>query len=202
MIRVKICGITRLEDALFAQDSGADALGFIFYSSSKRYIDPEEAAEITGKLNPFLVKIGVFVNESTDRINDISVLCGLTHVQLHGDENPQIVSEIKRKVIKAINFSDNILDEIKKWRDHDLLIDSGTREIPGGTGKTLPWQELKNLNISKRFILAGGLNINNVAQGIKMLNPLAVDVSSGVEISPGIKDNNLVKRFIEKVKGI
>ena len=202
MIRVKICGITRLEDALFAQESGADALGFIFYKKSKRYIAPEQAATIIKRLNPFLGKVGVFVNEDVHLINEIALLCGLTHVQLHGDEDPGIISGINRNVIKAINFSDNLINEINKWSGFDIMIDSGNMEIPGGTGKTMPWQAFKKLNMDRSFILAGGLNISNVEKGVKMLNPVAVDVSSGVEISPGIKDNNLVKSFIKKVKGL
>ena len=201
MIRVKICGITRLEDALFAEKSGADALGFIFYKKSKRYIDPSKAAVIISKLNPFISNVGVFVNESADTINKIASQCGLTHVQLHGDETEEIAKRIDPIVIKAINFSENILNEIKKWQKYQLLIDSGTREIPGGTGKTLPWDSLKNINIGNHFILAGGLTVKNVKQGIEVLKPMAVDVSSGVEIVPGIKDHNLVKQFIKIVKG-
>jgi len=202
MIRVKICGITRLEDALFAQESGADALGFVFYNKSRRYIEPDKARILIENLNPFILKVGVFVNESADRINEISVMCGLTHVQLHGNERPEIVQIIRRKIIKAVNFSKNFINEAEKWRGHDLLIDSGTKQSPGGTGKTLPWDALKALNIGNSFILAGGLNVHNIEKGIEILNPAAVDVSSGVEVSPGIKDNNLVKQFIEKVKGI
>jgi len=201
MIRVKICGITRLENALFAQESGADALGFIFYKKSKRCIKPDEAAAIISKLNPFISKVGVFVNESVDVINEISSQCGLTHVQLHGDEIVEMAQKINRIVIKAINFSENISVEIEKWQNYQLLIDSGTKEIPGGTGKTLPWDSLASLNIANQFVLAGGLNTDNVEKGIEALKPVAVDVSSGVEISPGIKDHNLVKQFIEKVKG-
>jgi len=201
MTRVKICGITRLEDALFAEESGADALGFIFYRKSKRYIEPEQAGQIIAQLNPFVAKVGVFVNENVKIINDVASKCGLTHVQLHGNELPEIVSEIDKTVIKALNFSKMLVQEVNIWKDFDLMIDSGNRETPGGTGKTLPWNALKDLKINKPFILAGGLNLHNVEQGLEMLRPVAVDVSSGVETAPGIKDLHKISQFIKKVKG-
>jgi len=201
MTRVKICGITRLEDALLAQESGADALGFIFYSKSKRYIDPEKAADIISRLNPFIMKVGVFVNENVSGINNISDQCGLTHVQLHGGESPNIVSRINRSIIKAINFSQNLVSDIALWQGRDILIDSGSKEIPGGTGKTLPWEALQALKLQHPFILAGGLSPDNIEKALAMLSPAAVDISSGVESAPGIKDPELVKQFIEKVKG-
>ena len=200
MIAVKICGITRLEDALAAQESGADALGFIFYEKSKRFITDDNAAKIIKNLNPFIAKVGVFVNESSDKINEISAHCGLTHIQLHGTESPETVKHINRIVIKAINYTDNLSREISMWQGHPLLIDSGSKDIPGGTGQTLPWDVLKNLNIDRPYILAGGLTVNNIELALKMLNPAAVDVSSGVENSPGIKDHRLIKKFIEQVK--
>lgn len=201
MTRVKICGITRLEDALLAQESGADALGFIFYSKSKRYIDPENAADIISRLNPFIMKVGVFVNESVSGINEISTHCGLTHIQLHGGESPDIVSQIKRSIIKAINFSQNLVNDLAIWQGRDILIDSGSKETPGGTGKTLPWEALQALHLQQPFILAGGLSLDNIEKALAMLNPAAVDISSGVERAPGIKDPDLVKQFIKKVKG-
>lgn len=200
MIRVKICGITRLEDALTAQKSGADALGFIFYKKSKRYIEPERAATIIQELNPFISKVGVFVDEDTDVINDIASKCGLTHIQLHGQESVSIAQKIHKGIIKALNYDEHLIQKINEWQDYDLLIDSGTKDHPGGTGKTLPWEAIKDIVKNYNFILAGGLNPENVSQAIKILDPPAVDVNSGVEISPGIKDHNLVKQFIRKVK--
>jgi len=200
MIAIKICGITRLEDALVAQESGADALGFIFYDKSKRFIKKDNAAKIIKNLNPFIAKVGVFVNTPADIINEVSDYCGLTHVQLHGSEPAETVKNINRVVIKALNFSENLLSEIKLWQNHALLIDSGSKELPGGTGKTLPWDVLKDIKLDRPFILAGGLNISNIEQALNILHPAAVDVSSGVEYSPGIKDHRLIKKFIEKVK--
>lgn len=201
MTRVKICGITRLEDALFAEESGADALGFIFYKKSKRYIEPERAREIIAQLNPFIARVGVFVNENVKIINEVAAQCALTHIQLHGDELPEIVPEIDKVVIKALNFSDKLAEEVSIWKDFNLMIDSGDRQTPGGTGKTLPWHELKDLKINRPYILAGGLNLQNIEQSLEILRPIAVDVSSGVETAPGIKDHRKVSQFIKKVKG-
>lgn len=202
MIRVKICGITRLEDALFAQESGADALGFIFYKKSKRYIEPEKVAKISTILNPFISKIGVFVDEEAEHINKICLQCGLTHVQLHGQESVDLAARIDRVVIKALNYSEQLTDDIRKWNGYNILIDSGTKDLPGGTGHTLPWEKLKDINPDKGIILAGGLNISNVQKAIEIVAPVAVDVNSGVEKSPSIKDHDLVKKIIEIVKGL
>ncbi|KAA3617432.1 MAG: phosphoribosylanthranilate isomerase [Calditrichaeota bacterium] len=200
MMRIKICGITNLTDALFAQESGADALGFIFYKKSKRYIAPEIVKNITSELNPFISKVGVFVNSSADEINSYSALCGLTHVQLHGDEDISFASLINRPVIKALNFSAQLHEEVKVWKNYTLLIDSGDTENRGGTGQTLPWKELTKITGGLRFILAGGLKPANILEAIKITNAAALDVSSGVEKSPGIKDHSLVREFIESAK--
>ena len=202
MIRVKICGITRLEDALYAQESGADALGFIFYKKSKRYIETEQVAKISKELNPFISKVGVFVDEDPALINKICSQCGLTHVQLHGQEPVELAARINRVVIKALNYSEQLSDDIRRWNDYNILIDSGTKDLPGGTGHTLPWEKLKNIKPDHGIILAGGLNVSNVQKAIEIMNPMAVDVNSGVEKSPGLKDHDLVKKIIEIVKGL
>jgi len=200
MIHVKICGITNLEDALFAQDCGADALGFIFYPKSKRYILQQDAKSIIQNLNPFINKVGIFVNTSSNDINEIAADCNLTHIQLHGDETVDFAESIHRPVIKALNFNSQLSAQIDIWSGYSLLIDSGNKETRGGTGNTLPWHELKSIVGDLRIILAGGLKPDNIKHAIKTLNPHTVDVSSGVEKSPGIKDKQLVKKFIEFVK--
>lgn len=202
MVRVKICGITRLEDALYAEESGADALGFIFYKKSKRYTEPSAVASITSKLNPFISKVGVFVNEELEVINRIISECGLTHVQLHGEETIDIADKINGQVIKALNFDDQLSERINMWAKYPLLVDSGSRELQGGTGITLPWDKLKSLINSRPIILAGGLNPENVTNGIKIVNPIGVDVSSGVEKSPGIKNKDLISKFMKIIKTI
>ena len=199
MVRIKICGITRLEDALFAEAVGAHALGFIFYKKSKRYVEPQIAASIIERLNPFISKVGVFVDENINTINQISSDIGLTHAQLHGGETPEIAQKIERPVIKALNFTDTISEKIQLWEKYPILIDSGNAEKPGGTGITLPWDSLKSIIKDRNIILAGGLNPENIISALKVLKPYAVDVSSGVEKSPGIKNKDLIKKFIDNI---
>ena len=200
MTRVKICGITSVKDALFAQDCGADALGFIFYKKSRRYISPEKVKKTILKLNPFISKVGVFVNCSSKKINETATNCGLTHIQLHGDETVEFAESLNRPVIKALNFNKLLLAQVDYWQNYSLLVDSGTNESRGGTGRTIPWRELKKITGDSAIILAGGLTAQNVKEAINIINPSAVDVSSGVEKSPGYKDKALVKQFIESVK--
>jgi phosphoribosylanthranilate isomerase len=199
MIRVKICGITNIKDAIHAQESGADAIGFIFFEKSKRFVKEDDVKSIVKSLNPFICKVGVFVNESAERINKVAEYCGLTHVQLHGEENVELAKSINRPVIRALNFDDSILGNIRKWQEYDLLVDSGNIENRGGTGVPFDWQKFSKLNIQD-FILAGGLHPGNIEDAIKTVKPSAVDVSSGVEKSPGVKDPVLVKELIDKVK--
>lgn len=202
MVRIKICGITRLEDALCAEECGAHALGFIFYKKSKRYIEPILATKIIEKLNPFISKVGVFVNEDIEVIKQIIANCGITHVQLHGDETIDFAAKINNPVLRALNFDDNINQKIKDWEEYPILIDSGTAKKPGGTGKTLPWDSLKSFIKNRKIILAGGLTPENITTAIKIVKPMAVDVNSGVEKSPGIKNRDLIEKFIINVNKI
>jgi phosphoribosylanthranilate isomerase len=199
MIQIKICGITRLEDAITAQESGANAVGFIFYKESKRYVDPVTVKSITEKLNPFICKVGVFVNESTREINAIAKIAGLTNVQLHGDESIDTAKQINYPVIKALYFDNNLPENLKVWQNYNIMVDSGTRDKPGGTGKTLPWKILKELTGDLPMTLAGGLTPENIQEAVRIMRPVAVDVSSGVEKAPGLKERNLIKQFIKNV---
>lgn len=189
----------RLEDALTAQQNGADAVGFIFYENSKRYVDPQMVKSITLQLNPFINKVGVFVNESAANINAISKIAGLTNIQLHGEESIELAQMIDLPVIKVFNMDDSLTENLKIWQEFSVMIDSRDVQMRGGTGKILPWQLLKDIVFDKPIILAGGLNPTNVQEAIRILNPVAVDVSSGVEKSPGVKDRNLIRQFIKNV---
>jgi len=202
MVRIKICGITNLNDAIMAESFGADALGFIFYPASKRFIEAEKAKSIIEQLNPFISKVGVFVNKSVEEINMVSQFCGLTHVQLHGEESVESVVKLEIPVIKALSYDENLDSQLKVWENFSLLIDSGNKIERGGTGKTLPWKSLVPRIKNKKIILAGGLTADNVVEAIKIIKPLAVDVSSGVEKSPGIKDPIKLRKFIERVREI
>lgn len=196
MVKVKICGITNLEDALMAVEAGADALGFVFFSKSPRHIFPEQAAGIIDRLPPFVQTVGLFVNEDSGAVNATADLCGLDLVQLHGEETPEFCREINRRVIKAFRVKDiTSLDEIRNYHVAGCLLDAWSPAAHGGTGKTFNWDMAVAAAASGRIVLAGGLTPENVARAVQTVKPYAVDVSSGVESAPGKKDAELVRRF-------
>jgi len=190
-----------MEDAQAAADFGADALGFIFYKQSKRYIDPEVAKRIISALPPFLTTVGVFVNQDLDEISEIKEMTGIQVAQLHGDETPEFASLLPLEVIKAIRVKDKSdLDRVAQYSAQAILFDTYSDIEYGGTGKSFDWEILKTKPISGDIILSGGLNPDNVLEAIKIVKPYAVDVSSGVEIAPGKKDHKKIKKFIEAIK--
>ena len=201
MTKVKICGITNYKDAAKSLDYGADALGFIFYEKSKRYINPKEAAKIIKELPPFLTKVAVFVDSSFRQINKITSELSINTVQLHGNETPEFCAKFKQTVIKALRIRTSVnLQEVDSFPAQAILFDTFSETEFGGTGKSFDWNILKNLRTDKKIILSGGLNPDSIEQAIKTVRPYAVDVSSGVEKSPGIKDHTKIKKFIEAVK--
>ena len=203
MVKVKICGITRLEDALQAVQAGADALGFVFHNNSPRYLPPEKAAAIIRELPPFVQAVGLFVNSEVDFVNDISDLCRLDLVQLHGDETPQYCDLVRRRVIKAFRVKDiNSLDSVKNYRVAGILLDAYSPRAYGGTGFSFNWDVVGNVAGCGPIILAGGLNPENAREAVERVRPYALDVSSGVEASPGIKDPEKVAAFIRVSKGL
>ena len=205
MVRVKICGITNLEDAVLAVKSGADAIGFVFYPSSKRYVSLEKAREISRDLPPFVFRVGVFVNESFESVLNTASFVGLNAVQLHGDESPEFCEKLNEKimVIKAVGISERAdVERALEYGKFPVLLDT---KVPGygGSGRTFNWSLVLPYRDRFRYlILSGGLNPENVEEAIEMVKPFAVDVSSGVEISPGKKDHKLVEEFIKKAKGL
>lgn len=201
MTKVKICGITNLKDALAAAKLGADAIGFVFAKSPRR-ITPEKARDIVLKLPWRLVRIGVFVNERPETVNRIARSCGLDLVQLHGDETPSYCKKIYPRVIKAVRVkSGKDLDKISDYKVTAILLDTYSKGKYGGTGKTFDWSLAKKV---KRFkvpvILSGGLNEKNISDAVREVRPYAVDVSSGVESSPGRKNAKKMKKVIEIAK--
>lgn len=202
MIRVKICGITSLEDALSAVAAGADALGFVFYAASPRHVDQEHAAEIIRALPPFIQTVGLFVNEESSTVNAIADHCGLDVVQLHGDETPEYCESINRRVIKAFRIKDmSDLDSLSAYPVAGYLLDTWSAKAHGGTGITFNWDIAADaVKRGHRIILAGGLSPDNVAESIRKVAPYGVDVSSGVEKLPGCKDSEKVRQFINEVR--
>jgi len=206
MVKVKICGITDVYDALSAVNYGADAIGFILYCKSQRYVDPKTVRFISKKLPPFITKVGVFVNEDRNAVLEILSYCGLDFAQLHGDESPDDCRYIGReRVIKAFRIKEE--DDVKAIENYvdcvsAVLLDTYSESEYGGTGRTFNWDIAKK--VIDRFevpvILSGGLTPENVKEAVKSVLPFAVDVSSGVEEKPGKKDLSKVKDFIRFAK--
>lgn len=192
MIRVKVCGITNLSDALLSSRLGAHAIGFIFYKGSKRYIEPEKAKEITSKLPPFLLKVGVFVNEEEEDVLRIVENCGLDRVQIYNDPDLEYIKIPKEKIIKAIRVKD--IKDIERANNcpYFPLLDTFSDKEYGGTGKSFNWELLSFMK--RDYILAGGINISNL-EPIMGVRPYAIDVSSGLESKPGVKDEKKMFEF-------
>lgn len=203
MVKVKICGITSYEDARAAVDAGADALGFVFFDKSPRYVNPMTVANIIAKIPPFIQTVGLFVNEEIEQVNWTADYCGLDLVQLHGDETPEDCLEVKRRVIKAFRMKNIVsIEPLEKYQVSGYLLDAWCPDCYGGTGKTFNWEMAAVASKYGRIILAGGLSADNVAQALQAVQPYAVDVSSGVESAPGKKDADKVKAFIKAAKGL
>ena len=203
MVRVKICGITCRDDALMAVEAGADALGFVFFEKSPRFVTPQRAAAIIRDLPPFVQVVGLFVNEEADQINWTADFCGLDLVQLHGDEDPEYCPGINRRVVKAFRVKDSAsLAGIRRYQVAGYLLDAWSPLAHGGTGQTFDWDIAKTAGVADRLILAGGLNPENIADAVHTVTPYGVDVSSGVESTPGRKDPDKIREFIRHAKGL
>lgn len=199
-MKVKICGITNLADALLCESCGADAIGFVFYVGSKRQIMPDEAVEIVKQLNPLTIKVGVFVDESPVLINQMVKDIGLNMVQLHGGETPEEISMINVPVIKAFRVNDNFdFTVLHHYSNSYLLLDSYKEEEFGGTGKSFNWQLIPE-QLKSKIILAGGINSDNIDLIFRQIKPQAIDVSSSLEQYPGKKDKQKVIQFFNKIK--
>jgi phosphoribosylanthranilate isomerase len=201
MIKIKICGITNLDDAMAAVEYGADALGFNFYRKSPRYVEAHKAAEIIAQLPPFIVPIGIFVNEKEDRIREILSMSCIQGIQLHGDETPEFCQRFGPRVIKAFQVKDKAsLERMLHYRVSAYLLDSYKEGIRGGTGTTFDWHLAVVARTFGRIILAGGLTPANVVEAVKLVQPYGVDVCGGIEKEKGVKDHVLMRQFISDVR--
>jgi phosphoribosylanthranilate isomerase len=203
--KIKICGMTRKEDALCALKNGADYIGFIFYAKSPRFISLDKAKEIIDFLHDNGYKkpkaIGVFVNETVKNVQLVSEKLNLFAVQLHGMENPEFCSSLSCKIIKVFRVKNaETLESIDEFNSWAILCDAYHPEKYGGTGERIDTSILKPHIKNHRIFLAGGLSPDNISDALKLIRPFAVDVSSGVEVSPGIKDHEKIKKFIKTVK--
>ncbi len=200
-MEIKICGITNMEDAVMAFAYGADALGFIFYEKSPRYVSPETAMSIIQNLPDEISKVGVFVNHDIHAVRQIYEFCGLDLIQLHGDESPDYCREFSQSIlIKAISpRNEEDLGIVNQYNVKAVIVDARESGLYGGTGKKSNWELAAKLKEMHLLVLSGGLNAGNILQGIRTVSPHAVDVNSGVELSPGKKDPKKVQSMIETV---
>lgn len=202
VVRVKYCGITNLEDAQHAAALGVDALGFVFYRPSPRFVTPAAAAEIISALPPFVSAVGLFVNATAADIEAATAMAGIDTIQFHGDESPAFCAQFQRPWIKAIAVREHtdIADAAVKFEAAGaLLLDTYNEKVYGGTGEVFDWNLIGETR-AKPLILAGGLTANNVSDALRRIRPYAVDVSGGIEVEKGKKDPAKMKAFIEKVR--
>lgn len=196
--RVKICGITKKKDALFASNLGVDALGFVFYKDSPRYIDPIDAGKIISCLHPFVLRVGLFVNNDAAFVRDSIIKSKINFLQFHGDESEEYCNQFNLPYIKAISMKEdiNLLECCNNYKSASaLLLDTFSKKLKGGTGTVFDWKKIPR-NLGLRLIIAGGLNSENIISLIKTVKPFCVDVSGGVESSKGVKDEKKMKDFM------
>jgi phosphoribosylanthranilate isomerase len=221
MTKIKICGITSLKDALAAIDADADLLGFNFYTKSPRYIEPETCQKITSVLRknfPIITLVGVFVNAPVSEIRSILETCSLHLAQLHGDEPPEMLADLNGQAFKAIRLSVsesastsdfqqaakklNVFIASRNRHSPALLVDAAIKGVYGGSGMVADWSAAAELSKQFPLLLAGGLTPENVGKAVRQVHPWGVDVASGVEASPGMKDPGRLKAFVEAVRSV
>lgn len=201
--RVKICGITRRQDAEYAAKIGVDAIGLVFYEPSPRYVSAQQAQQIIQQLPPFLTTVGLFVNAEPDFVRQCLSQVSLDVLQFHGDESAGYCEQFSKPYLKALRMREetDLQIEAERYRSASaLLLDSYQPGIPGGTGMTFDWSMIKQIEMP--IILAGGLDVSNVAEAINTVRPYGVDVSGGVESAKGIKNNDKMNAFVQEVRDV
>lgn len=202
-MRIKICGLTRNQDVQIAVAEGADALGFVLYAPSPRAVTAEQAASLIKHAPAFVTTVALFVDENAEEIYRALDVCNFDLLQFHGDESPEFCRQFNRPYMKAIRVrsAEDIHRAVQQYPDTKaLLLDAYVENLPGGTGQAFDWRLIPELSIP--WVLAGGLNANNVADAVNQVKPFAVDVSGGVEASKGIKDVQKIKDFISEVRNV
>jgi phosphoribosylanthranilate isomerase len=196
----KICGMTRVADALHAAREGATAIGFVFWKGSPRYIDPARAGEITAALPSGVTTVGVFVNEPLESVRETARVAGLRVVQLHGEETPAFAEHVQRPVIRAVSL-DTIDETTKSWPVETVWLLDSTDPSRRGSGRAVvDWPRAARVAGERRVVLAGGLTADNIEEAIRTVRPIGVDVASGVETAPGVKDLDKVARFLANAR--
>ena len=203
-VKVKICGITNAPDALAAVEAGADALGFMFYEPSPRHVSIPQVTEIIRELPPFIIKVGVFVDASEDLVMRAIGNCGLNMLQFHGNETPEYCTQFGLMSMKAFRIRDaGSLTALQEYQTEAWLLDAFVADKLGGTGEKFNWElAIEAKKFGRPIFLAGGLTPGNVADAVRTVQPYAVDVSSGVEATPGKKDHAKVREFIQAAKSV
>ena len=202
-MKVKICGITNMEDALLAAELGADALGFIFVKTSPRHIRPSAARKIIQELPPFVTPVGVVADAEHDEILELIDETGISCVQLHGNESPKQLAKFPVPVYKSFRVDKEFnLETLQRYKGSAYLLDTHVNGALGGTGKTFDWDVAIKAKAYGRIILAGGLTPENIAEAVKKVQPYAVDVNSGVESAPGKKDKNKLERLFKAIRSL
>lgn len=206
--RIKMCGTTRKVDAIAAVQAGIDALGFIFFEKSPRFVEHDFVRTIVAELPPFITRVGVFVNSSMDQVKETVLTCGLTQVQLHGNEPPEYCRELKSwnpgcSICKAFRVGPEGLPEDLGFYSPEVdsfLFDTYVKGVEGGTGTVFDWGVIDMDKLQRPLILAGGLHPDNVSEAVKTVGPYGLDVNSGVESAPGVKDSKLLNLLVERVR--
>lgn len=201
-VRIKICGITNVQDAVAAVDAGADALGFMFFQSSKRNLSIDHAASIIREVPPFVAKVGVFVNPVEELVRAAVDVAGIDTLQFHGEESPDFCGRFSEKIVKAFRVRDQAsLHACLAYRRYAWLLDSYVGGARGGTGVVFDWNiAAEATKLNRMVILAGGLRAETVGDAVRKVRPYAVDVSSGVEAAPGKKDHQKIRDFVASVR--
>jgi len=203
-MRIKICGITNIPDALYAVELGADALGFIFYQKSPRYITPQAVRVIIDALPPFVTTVGVVVNESIDSVREILATSGCDMAQLHGDETSAYIDALARPAMKCLSIAgpEDLAPIAQFTNARAIMLDTKVERQSGGTGIAFDWHIARQAqHCGRPIVLAGGLRPENVAEAIRIAQPQAVDISSGIEAEPGKKDHQRMRQFFAAVRG-
>jgi phosphoribosylanthranilate isomerase len=201
MVRVKICGVTSLEDARMCLDAGADAIGLNFWARSARRVDEGVAREIVRALAGQTLFVGVFVDSSADEVSRVREQVGLDCVQLHGDEPPEMLAQFLPHAYKAVRVRGDVLAAVRAYPGEHVLLDAYVAGLPGGTGATFDWNLARAVAAERKLTLAGGLTPANVRSAVETVEPYCVDVASGVESAPGVKDAALVRAFVLNARG-
>jgi len=206
-IRIKMCGTTNSDDAFAAVDAGVDGLGFIFVDNSPRNVHPDTVRSITQSLPPFISRVGVFVDRAIDEVVYLAQFCGLTHIQLHGKEQPEYCRVLADlcgcPLMKAFRVSqDSVAGDFSVYDDvvNGYLLDTYKKGVAGGTGEAFDWSIVESLSLKRPVILAGGLGPENIIQAVKTVKPFGVDINSGVEKEPGVKDHQKLRDLISKLR--